>query len=77
MNIMFVKHLLYSKMIIKISALKKIEIDKIIAEESSLTGSVLPNGFRESAYAPLMILIYSSPNSSIIVSPIPVAYNNI
>ena len=58
----------------KIAIFRAIEIEINFAEEvSSLTGSVLLKNFIESAYASLMKVMYSSPNSSIIVSPIPVA----
>lgn len=58
----------------KIAIFRASEIEINFAEEvSSFTGSVLLKNFIESAYASLMKVMYSLPNSSIIVSPIPVA----
>ena len=47
-----------------------------LTDEFSLTGSVLLKNLKESAYASLIIVMYSSPNCSTMVSPIPVAWRS-
>ena len=55
----------------KTNIMSDLEIEISLIDEFS--GRVLLKYFKESSYASLMIVMYSSPNSSTIRSPIPVA----
>ena len=72
-RIYFIQFHRYWIFISKTNIMSELEIEISLIDEFSLTGRVLLKYFKESSYASLMIVMYSSPNSSTIRSPIPVA----